>query len=96
MENYTKGSNYTNLSNNTNGTAPCEIILTNQSACYCPKDFWGPSCQFQNRIVCSMSYEKNQECPYFNEYFYMSEYSGSPPCNFFDKNDVTIIRLIIK
>lgn len=86
MQNYTAGAN---------NTPPCYILFTNEKECYCPKDFYGINCQYENSIDCTMDYRKPNSCPTFNNEFYVSDYGGDSPCNFVKKNDLTIVRFII-
>lgn len=96
MANFSNNSSNSSSANNSNASSPCFINFTNESECYCPKDFYGPQCQYNNPVVCSMSFENPQQCNYFNNYYYVSDYSGDPPCNFIKENDVFIVKLILK
>ena len=84
---------YGNNTNTANSTPPCLINFTNETECYCPKDFSGPNCVIPNVILCSMDYLRNGQCPKFNDDFYVSDYDGDPPCIFVDDNENVTIKL---
>jgi len=86
-------STNSNSMNTTNSTLPCFINYSNETECYCPKDYSGPRCMIPNLITCSMSYMQPDQCPQFNDDFYVSDYDGDPPCIFVNKDDVVIIKL---
>ncbi len=87
--------NYANNSNNSiNNTPPCWINISNETECYCPKDFYGPLCQYTNPIDCTMTYSKPEQCPVYNEDYYVSDYDGDPPCIFVKKDDLIIIKFV--
>ena len=83
----------TNSSNYSSSDPPCYIFKTNETLCYCPKDFYGNNCEYENSIDCTMNYQKPNNCPNFNNDFYVSDYGGDAPCHFVKKNDLIIIRL---
>ena len=55
MFNFTNDNNISINSLNIS-ISPCSVSLTNESECYCPKDFYGYNCQFSNPIECAMDY----------------------------------------
>ena len=100
MSLYYNSSNYTNNSNSSinntsinNTNPPCFINYTNGTECYCPKDYYGPECMIPNLIKCRMDYLRNEQCPKFNEDFYVSDYDGDPPCLFVNENEMVIVKL---
>lgn len=95
MANFSNNNSNSSFANNSN-VSPCFINFTNQSECYCPKDFYGPQCQYNNPVVCSMSFENPEQCSNFNNYYYVSDYYGDPPCNFVKENDIFIAKLYMK
>ena len=57
--------NYAMLVNqaNQNTTINCVKQTRLKFACLCPKDFYGPQCEFWNTVLCNMTKDENENCP---------------------------------
>ncbi|EAS00867.2 transmembrane protein, putative (macronuclear) [Tetrahymena thermophila SB210] len=49
-------------------------------SCLCPLDYVGRRCELESRVYCDLNILNEPRCKKFNEFYYVSEYTGLPPC----------------
>ncbi|KAL4499054.1 hypothetical protein ABPG72_016956 [Tetrahymena utriculariae] len=49
-------------------------------SCLCPLDYVGRRCELESRVYCELNILNKPRCKKFNEFYYVSEYTGLPPC----------------
>ncbi|KAL4449966.1 hypothetical protein ABPG74_015085 [Tetrahymena malaccensis] len=49
-------------------------------SCLCPLDYVGRRCELESRVYCELNVLNKPNCKKFNDFYYVSEYSGLPPC----------------
>ena len=60
-----------------------------REACYCYADWSGVICEDINNIKCEISaLEGYKDTCKNNEFGYISDYDGSPPCNIIEGDEV--------